>query len=257
MFCRRVALLEENMDYLLAGRNPVREALKARRPINKIVLAEDIDGRPLREIIDLAREQGIPVTRVKRTYLDKMAPGETHQGVVAQAAPVGYAELEDMLAPAGEGSPLLVILDGVTDPHNLGAVLRTAYAAGARGVIIPRHRAVPLNATVAKASAGAVEYLPVVRVANLVQTVIQLKERGFWIAGGDLNGQVYWDTPLDGPVALVVGGEGKGVSRLLREKCDFLISIPMRGQVASLNASVAAALLLYEVLRQRRKVTGG
>lgn len=240
------------MEHLVVGRNPVKEALKALRPMNKIVIAEDIDGRPLREIIDLARKQGIPVTRVRRAYLDKLAPGESHQGVAAMAAPVEYVEIEDMLAAAGDQDPLLVILDGVTDPHNLGAILRTAYAAGSHGVIIPRHRAVPLNATVAKASAGAVEYLPVARVGNLVQTVNQLKNRGFWVAGAHMEGQVYWDAKLDGPVALVVGGEGKGLGRLLRQECDLLVSVPMSGQMGSLNASVAAALLLYEVVRQRR-----
>lgn len=241
------------MEHLVAGRNPVKEALKALRPINKIVIAEDLDSRPSREIIDLARRQGIPVIRARRTYLDKIAPGESHQGVVAMASPVEYAEVEDMLAATGQ-NPLLVILDGVTDPHNLGAILRTAYAAGAQGLIIPRHRAAPLNATVAKASAGAVEYLPVARVGNLAQTVKQLKDRGFWIVGAHMEGQVYWEASLGGPVALVVGGEGKGLGRLLRQDCDLLVSIPMSGQLGSLNASVAAALLIYEVIRQRRLV---
>ncbi|MEW5954206.1 MAG: 23S rRNA (guanosine(2251)-2'-O)-methyltransferase RlmB [Bacillota bacterium] len=238
------------MEHLVTGRNPVREALKALRPINKIIIAEDLDGLPLREIIDLARKQGIPVTRARRSYLDKIASGESHQGVVALASPVEYAEVEDMLAAADQ-NPLLVILDGVTDPHNLGAILRTAHAAGARGLIIPRHRAAPLNATVAKASAGAVEYLPVARVGNLVQTIKQLKDRGFWVVGAHMEGQVFWEASLDGPVALVVGGEGKGLGRLLRQECDLLVSIPMSGQLGSLNASVAAALLIYEVVRQR------
>ncbi len=233
----------------------MKEALRAGRPINKILIAEGSDSGPLREIFSMARNAGIPVQRVDRQRLNKYVPETAHQGVVALAAAREYVEVEDILqaVPPGE-DPLLMLLDEIHDPHNLGAILRTAEAAGIHGVIIPRRRSVPLTQAVAKSSAGAVEYVPVARVTNLPATMEDLKKRGLWIAGADAGGkELYWDAPLDGPLALVVGGEGKGLGRLVKERCDILVRFPMHGRVNSLNASVAAALFAYEVLRQRRK----
>ncbi len=236
-------------ENILLGRNPVREALRAGRPINKILLAGG-DSPPLRELGRLAREAGIPVQQVDRAKLDKMAGGLPHQGVIAFASVRDYVEVDEILARAGE-KPFLVILDEINDPHNLGAILRSADAAGVHGVVIPRRRSASLTPAVARASAGAVEYVPVARVTNIVRTVESLKEKGIWIVGAHMEGQLYWEASLDGPLALVIGGEEKGLGRLVREKCDQLVSLPMLGRVSSLNASVAAALLSYEVLRQR------
>ena len=233
----------------------MKEALRAGRPINKILIAEGSDSGPLREIFSMARNAGIPVQRVDRQRLNKYVPETARQGEVALAAAREYVEVEDILqaVPPGE-DPLLMLLDEIHDPHNLGAILRTAEAAGIHGVIIPRRRSVPLTQAVAKSSAGAVEYVPVARVTNLPATMEDLKKRGLWIAGADAGGkELYWDAPLDGPLALVVGGEGKGLGRLVKERCDILVRFPMHGRVNSLNASVAAALFAYEVLRQRRK----
>ncbi|NPV74181.1 MAG: 23S rRNA (guanosine(2251)-2'-O)-methyltransferase RlmB [Pelotomaculum sp.] len=244
------------MEDIIAGRNPVREALRANRPINKLLIAEGALTGSLREIYDLARERKIPVQRVERQHLSKLVPEASHQGVVALAAVREYVDVDDILAGVAPGEdPFLILLDEVHDPHNLGAILRTADAAGAHGIIIPRRRSAPLSRTVARSSAGAVEYVPVARVANIARTIELLKGKGLWVAGADPDGrEVYWDARLDGPVALVIGGEGKGLGRLVKEKCDVLVRLPMSGRVNSLNASVAAALLSYEVVRQRRKV---
>lgn len=242
------------MSEIIAGRNPVREALRAGRPINKVITAKGAGTGPLSEIIALAKERHIPVQMVDRTHLDKLNPGAPHQGVIAYAAAKEYAEVEDILAIAqarGE-DPFIVMLDEINDPHNLGAILRTVDAVGAHGVIIPQRRSVALTSTVAKASAGAVEYVPVARVTNLDQTIRQLKEQGIWVVGADMEGsQVHWQAKLTGPLLLVIGGEGKGIGRLIKERCDMLVRLPMAGRVGSLNASVAAALLVYEVVRQR------
>lgn len=242
------------LDDIIAGRNPVLEALRAQRPINKIMIAEGALSGPLLQIYSAAKEKNIPVQKVERQRLDKMTPDSAHQGVIAFAAAKEYVALEDILAGVGpREQPFLILLDEINDPHNLGAILRTADAAGAHGVVIPRRRSAPLTPTVAKSSAGAIEYVPVARVANLPQTIEALKKQGLWIAGADPEGQeLYWDAPLEGPVALVIGGEDKGLGRLVKERCDLLVRLPMSGRVNSLNASVAAALLAYEVLRQRR-----
>jgi 23S rRNA (guanosine2251-2'-O)-methyltransferase len=203
------------------------------------------------EIIRLAREMGVPVQGVDRVRLDNLAGGLRHQGIVAYTAAREYADIEDILDGAGD-APFLLLLDEINDPHNLGAILRTAEAAGVNGVVIPKRRSVSLTPAVARVSAGAVEYVPVARVSNLVQTIGLLKERGLWVVGADAGAaDLHWKARLDGPLALVVGGEDKGLGRLVREKCDLLVRLPMLGRIGSLNASVAAAVMLYEVVRQR------
>ena len=235
------------------GRNPVLEALKAGTTINKLIVAKGEQKGSIQEILRLAKEQRVQVQLVERNKLDKMFAGQNHQGVAAQIATADYVDWQDMLQAAKDKGEdvLLVILDELEDPHNLGAILRSVDAVGAHGVIIPKRRAVPLTDGVAKASAGAVEHVPVARVANIAQTIDELKKRGVWVAGASMDGREMYGQDLKGPLALVIGSEGKGISRLVREKCDFLVSIPMRGKINSLNASVAAGLLLYEAYRQR------
>lgn len=237
---------------LIIGRNPVMEAIRAGRTINKIEMQKDGEGS-IRKIASMARDAGIQIQYVDKVVLDKLVPGRPHQGIAAFMAAHDYVEVDDILASAEEKGedPLIVILDGLEDPHNLGAILRSADGAGAHGVIIPSHRAVALTETVAKASAGAIEYVPVAKVGNLNQTIDDLKARGLWIASVDMDGVNYSQAQLTGPLALVIGGEGSGVSRLVREKSDYIVSMPMRGHVNSLNASNAAAIMLYEVIRQR------
>lgn len=241
-------------EEFIAGRNSVLEALKGGRTINKILVAKGERHGSLREIIGLARSVGLVVQEVEQAKLDGIAEGVRHQGVVAMVAPVAYAEVEDILARArslGE-PPFIVLLDELEDPHNLGAILRTADATGVHGVLIPKRRSCPLSATVAKTSAGAVEYVPVARVGNVAQTIQRLKKEGLWVVGADADGEKkYYEADLRGPMLLVIGSEGQGMSRLTKEGCDFLIRIPMRGAISSLNASVACSLLLYEVMRQR------
>lgn len=242
------------MTEIIAGRNPVREALRAGRPINKIIMTKGAGGGPLAEITKLAKENNIPIQLVEREHLDKINSGVPHQGVLAYTAAKEYVEFEEILAIArAKGQdPFIIMLDEMNDPHNLGAIIRTADAAGAHGVIIPQRRSVALTATVAKASAGAVEYVPVARVTNLDQTIRQLKDAGLWVVGADMAGaEIHWEAKLTGPLLLVIGGEGKGLGRLIKERCDMLVRLPMAGRVGSLNASVAAALLIYEVVRQR------
>lgn len=242
------------MSEIIAGRNPVREALKAGRPINKVIMAKGPLNGPLGEIHRLSRERNIPVQMVDRANLDKLNPGVPHQGVIAYAAAKEYVQIEDILEVARQKGedPFIILLDEINDPHNLGAIIRTVDAAGAHGVIIPQRRSVPLTSTVAKASAGALEYVPVARVTNLDQTIRQLKEQGLWVVGADMDGsEVFWESKLTGPLVLIIGGEGKGIGRLIKERCDMLVRLPMAGRVGSLNASVAAALLVYEVVRQR------
>jgi 23S rRNA (guanosine2251-2'-O)-methyltransferase len=233
----------------------VLEALRAGRDINKIWLSAQAQRHLAQPILEAARARGIVVQQADKRKLDSLVPGFPHQGVVAQAAAAAYAEVDDLLARAAERGepPLLVLLDEVEDPHNLGSVLRTADCAGAHGVIVPKRRSALLTAAVAKASAGAIEHVPVARVANLAQTIDRLKEAGVWIAGADAAapGDVY-GTDLTGPVAVVIGSEGSGLSRLVRDKCDFLVSLPMFGRIQSLNASVAAGVILYEAVRQRK-----
>ena len=239
---------------LIGGKNPIAEALRSGRELNKIWIAEGLNKKGIGEILSLANEAKIIVQAVPKRKLDGMLD-MNHQGIIASVAAYEYAELEDLfdVATKREEDPFFIILDELEDPHNLGSILRTADAAGAHGVIIPRRRAVGLTGVVAKASTGAIEHVPVVRVNNLSQTVEELKTRGVWIAGTDATGSTDYrlmDATL--PLAVIIGSEGKGMSRLLKEKCDFLYHLPMRGKVTSLNASVAASLLMYEVLRKRQ-----
>lgn len=245
------------MDNILFGRNTVTEALKSGREIEKLLILKSSEGS-VKKIEGIARERRIPIQYVDKTALDRITagPGGTgsHQGVAAYTSPYSYCEAEDLLSAAADRGepPFIIILDGIEDPHNLGAVMRTADGAGAHGIIIPKRRAVGLTDTVAKVSAGAIEYVPVARVSNLAQTIDRLKESGLWIAGCDMDGDEYDSTDLTGPLAIVIGNEGQGISRLVREKCDFIVSIPMEGKIASLNASNAAAVLMYEIHRQRK-----
>jgi len=242
------------MEHIVIGRNPVCEALRADRTINKIYLARDMKSAATADILNLAREKQVPVQNVDKQFLEHMAPGVVHQGVIAQVAPYAYVELEDLLDGIKDADPLLVLLDEVTDPHNLGAIIRSADAAGAHGVIIPKRRAAAVTPVVVKSSAGAVEFVPIARVGNLVRTIEWLQEHGIWVVGAHHNAtQLVWDAPLSGPLAIVIGGEDKGLGRLVREKCDMLVKLPMAGRVNSLNASVAAALVLFDVVRQRSR----
>jgi 23S rRNA (guanosine2251-2'-O)-methyltransferase len=240
----------------LFGINPVTEALKAGRPVQRLlIMKQRISDRDVQEIIRLVKDRGIEVRITSRDELNREAPNALHQGVIAIAAAREYATLDDILQiPAHRGqAPLFLILDGVEDPRNLGAILRTADAAGVHGVIIPERRATGLTETVAKTAAGALEYVPVVKVVNIVNTIEELKRAGIWIAGAEAGGdREYWDVDFVRPTALVLGGEGKGVRRLVREHCDYLVSLPLMGRLNSLNVSVATGALLYEVLRQRR-----
>jgi 23S rRNA (guanosine2251-2'-O)-methyltransferase len=240
----------------LAGKHPVLEAMKAGRSINKIFMSNQAQRHLVQPIMEEAKARGIVVQQVDKSKLDRLVPDVQHQGVVAQAAAVAYAEVDDLLARAAERgeAPLIVLLDEVEDPHNLGSVLRTADCTGVHGVIVPKRRSAGLTAVVAKTSAGAVEYVPVARVANLEQTMETLKAAGLWIAGADAGAKEgFYDTNLTGPLAIVIGNEGQGLSRLVRERCDFILSLPMVGQINSLNASVAAGVILYEVVRQRQQ----
>jgi len=240
-------------DYVV-GRNPVMEALKSGSTIHKIMVAKGANKGSIIEITARAREQKIPVQEVERNYLDNLVGDSNHQGVAALVPAREYVDIEDILELAREKGedPLVLVLDEIEDPHNLGAILRTADAVGVHGVIIPKRRAVGLTSTVVKASAGAVEYVPVARVANLVQAVEKLKKAGCWVVAAEMDGEELWHNKnLSGPLVCVIGSEGRGIGRLMKEKCDFLVRIPMKGRIASLNASVAAAVLCYEILRQK------
>lgn len=237
----------------LEGRNAVLEVLKSGRDIEKIIVVKGNVEGTVRRIVGMAKERGIVVQEVVRQKLDEMSQTKNHQGVIAIVSEHEYADIQDILAAAADKGekPFIIILDNITDPHNLGAVIRTAECAGAHGVIIPKRRSVGLTATVGKTSAGAVEYMPVARVTNIARTIEELKKEGIWVACADMGGEDYFESALDGAIALVIGSEGEGVSRLVKEKCDFTVSIPMYGRISSLNASVASALLMYEVVRQR------
>lgn len=240
---------------ILYGRNPVIEALETDRTMDKILIQDGLRHTQIGVIRNLAKEKGIVYQFVDKRKLDKMCDGENHQGVVALVAAHKYAEVSDILQKARDLNepPFIVITDGITDPHNLGSIIRTANAAGAHGVIIPKNRSVSLGSVVAKTSAGAVEHTPVARVTNIAQTIDLLKKEGLWIAGTALEAEQYcYDSDLKGPLGIVIGSEGEGMSRIVREHCDFLVKIPMLGQTESLNASVAAGVLLYEAVRQRR-----
>ncbi|HEX9056712.1 MAG TPA: 23S rRNA (guanosine(2251)-2'-O)-methyltransferase RlmB [Ktedonobacterales bacterium] len=242
-------------DYVW-GRYPVLEALRSRRRVHRILVAQGPQDAALNQVMDQARRVGVPIETNSRRHLDDITKGANHQGVVAVVAPRTYAELDDIFARAKdrEESPLVLVLDAIQDVQNLGSLIRTAEAVGAHGVVIPEHRAAGLTPAVDKTSAGAVEFLPVVRVNNITRVLDDLKKRGLWCIGLDGEATTDYDRAnLTGPAALVVGNEAKGISRLVREHCDVLIRIPMRGQVGSLNAAVAGSIALYEILRQRER----
>lgn len=244
---------QENED-MLEGRNSVLEALKAGRSINRIFVAKGDREGSVNQIIAMARESKILIQEIERAKLDEMSQTYSHQGVIALAAAKNYVEVDEILAKAAESGkpPFIIVLDEITDSYNLGSILRTANAAGAHGVIIPKRRAIGLTPAVSKASAGAIEYVPVARVTNIVQTIEMLKKKNIWVVGTDLSGdKPYYERDLTGPIALVIGSEGEGMGKLVRESCDFVVSIPMLGQISSLNAAVAGAIVTYEILRQR------
>lgn len=245
---------KERREDCIAGRNAVMEALKSGRHLDSVLIARGDRQGSIAAIVARCREQGVPVKEADVRKLDALAAN--HQGVVAMAACKEYVTLEALFEVAeqrGE-SPFFILCDELEDPHNLGAILRTAEAAGAHGVIVPRRRSVGLTSTVYKASAGAVEYVPVARVANINDAIRELKERGVWVYGLDMDGEDWCATDMTGATALVVGSEGRGVSRLVRENCDFILSLPMNGRVNSLNASVACGIVMYEVARQRGQI---
>jgi len=238
----------------LEGRNPVMEALKRGRTIDKILVSKGEKEGSIRKIIAMAKEKNIIVQEVDRAKLDSISVTRAHQGIIAYVSAKEYVEVEDILEIARQKNedPFIVILDNLTDANNLGSILRTADSAGVHGVIIPKRRSVGLSPAVSKASAGAVEYVPVAKVGNISQTIEQLKEKGIWVVGTDASGEkAYYENDLRGPIALVIGSEGEGIGRLVREKCDFIVNIPMKGNVSSLNAAVAGAIVMYEVYKQR------
>lgn len=242
------------MADMITGRNAVLEALKSDREIEKLIVAKGAEGS-IRKITGMAKDKKIPVQYREKAALDRIAGRNSHQGVIAQVSEYTYCALDDILRRAEERGedPFIMILDGLEDPHNLGAVMRTAECCGAHGIVIPKRRSAGITETVAKASAGAVEYMLCARVSNIGQAVDQLKERGMWVAACDMGGKAYTEQDLTGSLAVVIGSEGTGISRLVREKCDFVVSIPMKGKITSLNASNAAAILMYEVVRQRER----
>ena len=241
------------MTEMIEGRNAVLEAFRSGKCVDKLFILDGCQDGPVRTIAREARKHDTIVKFVPKERLDSMSETGAHQGVIAQVAAYDYSTVEDILKKAedkGE-APFIILLDNIVDPHNLGAIIRTANLAGAHGVIIPKHRAVGLTATVAKTSAGALNYTPVAKVANLGQTIDELKEKGIWFVCADMDGEVMYRQNLTGPIGLVIGNEGNGVSRLVKEKCDFTTAIPMNGDIDSLNASVAAGVLAFEIVRQR------
>ena len=237
------------MEDIIFGRAPVLEALKNSHPIDKIIIKSGPYAKSLIPVIDEAKKRNIVIQQADGARLDRMANGENHQGVIAMISAYSYVSVNDIIS--GKDNAFVIICDKITDPHNLGAIIRTANCVGADGVIIPKRDSAGVNSVVMKTSAGAVEYTPVAKVTNLASTIDELKEQGFWITAADMDGQSMYDIDFKGKIAIVVGSEGKGVSRLVREKCDFIAQIPMYGEINSLNASVAAAVLMYEAVRQR------
>lgn len=242
--------VNENM---IEGRNAVLEAFRSGKPIDKLYVLDGCQDGPVRTIVREARKHDTLIRFVEKERLSQMSATGKHQGVIALAAAYEYSEVEDMLELARERGedPFLILLDNIEDPHNLGAIIRTANLAGAHGVIIPKRRAVGLTATVAKTSAGALNYTPVAKVTNMTRTMEELKEKGLWFVCADMGGSSMYDLNLKGPIGLVIGNEGEGVSRLVKDHCDYIASIPMKGDIDSLNASVAAGVLVYEIVRQR------
>ena len=251
---KNIELSEEFFEETkIEGRNPVLEAFRSGKTVDKLFVLDGCQDGPVKSITREARKQDTIIHYVSKERLDQMSETHTHQGVIAICAAYKYAEVEDILEAArqkGE-APFIFLLDGITDPHNLGAIIRTANLAGAHGVIIPKNRAVGLTATVARTSAGAINYTPVAKVTNLGKTIEELKKQGLWFVCADMGGEVMYRLNLKGPIGLVIGNEGDGVSSLVREKCDYIASIPMHGDIDSLNASVAAGVLAYEIVRQR------
>lgn len=244
---------EESKSLVVEGRNAVLEALRSGKPMDKLYVLDGCQDGPIRTIVREAKKHDVILQFVTKERLNQLSETGKHQGVIAHAAAYEYAQVEDMLELAksrGE-DPFIFLLDNIEDPHNLGAIIRTANLAGAHGVIIPKRRAVGLTATVARTSAGALNYTPVARVTNLKKTVEDLKKQGLWFVCADMDGTVMYDLDLKGPIGLVIGNEGEGVSRLMKENCDFVAGIPMKGDIDSLNASVAAGVLAYEIVRQR------
>lgn len=241
--------MKEDVIY---GKNSVKELLSSERSINRIYIQK---GFKEQKIVEMAKESGTVIKWCDKNNLDSLTDGKNHQGIAALVSPKAYTELDEILNSIEKkgGDGFLVILDSLEDPHNLGSIIRTANGAGVDGVIIPKHRAVPLTYTVAKVAAGALEYVPVAQVVNLTQTIQTLKDRGYWIFGADMDGQKFYEADLKGPVCLVIGGEGKGIGQLVKKHCDVILSIPLEGEITSLNAGVASAILMYEVVKQRDK----
>lgn len=246
------------MSEQIEGRNAVLEAFRSGKCVDKLFILDGCQDGPVRTIAREARKTDTIIDYVSKERLDQLSETHAHQGVIAQVAAYDYSTVDEILARAEEKgeAPFLIILDNVEDPHNLGAIIRTANLAGAHGVIIPKRRAVGLTSTVAKTSAGAINYTPVAKVTNIVRTIEELKEKGIWFVCADMGGETMYDLDLTGPMGLVIGNEGEGVSRLVREACDFTASIPMKGDIDSLNASVAAGVLAYEIVRQRLAKAG-
>ncbi len=240
-------------EFTIEGRNAVMEAFRSGKTIDRLFVLDGCQDGPVKSIIREAKKTDCIITFVKKERLDQLSETEKHQGVIAYAAAYEYAEVEDILKSAEEKNeaPFIILLDNIEDPHNLGAIIRTAHQAGAHGVIIPKRRAVGLTATVAKVSAGAINYLPVAKVTNLTVTIEELKEKGLWFVCADMGGELMYKVNLKGPIGLVIGSEGEGVGRLVKEKCDYTAKIPMYGKVDSLNASVAMGIMAYEIVRQR------
>lgn len=250
--------MEQQKSILIEGKNSVVEALKAGRPINKIYIRKG-DRSFFRLLLELARENNVPIVEVDEQFLNKISITKKHQGVIAKGSPKAYLELEDLISKAKTTSrePFIVVLNEIEDPMNLGNILRTCDCIGANGVVIPKRRACGVTSTVLKVSEGAGEYVDIARVTNIASTLEKLKEEGFWVVGADMDGELYYEKDLTGPIALVVGGEDKGLGRLVKEKCDFLVKIPMMGHVSSMNAAVAFAVIGYEVVRQRMLKNAG
>lgn len=241
---------------IIEGRNPVIEAIKNNREIDKIMVANSAKEGSIKKIIGMAKEKNLIIQYVDKNKLDEISTSHAHQGVIAQVSEYKYWELEDLIQSVKQKGedPFFIILDEITDPHNLGTIVRTADAVGAHGVIIPKRRSVHITPVVVKASAGAIEYVPICKVTNIVNTIKKLKEEGLWIAAADMDGEVFYEQNLTGALGLVIGSEGFGISRLVKENCDFTVKMPMIGNVTSLNASVAGGILLYEIFKQRSGV---
>lgn len=241
----------------IVGRNPVIEVMKSKRKIKRVFVQDGRLKGNIKEVFDLAKKNGIELEKVDKNFLDNISGKGVHQGVAIEVEEFKYSTVEEILKYAEEKgeSPFVILLDEIEDPHNLGAIIRTAESAGAHGIIIPSRRAASVTQTVYKSSAGAAEYIKVAQVTNVTDTIKDLKDKGMWIYGADMNGQNYFETDLTGSIGLVIGNEGKGISRLVKENCDFLLKIPMKGQVDSLNASNAASILIYEVVRQNHGKT--